>query len=935
MALSSGEECLMSFRKFPLSPALLAPALLLTAQFVPSSVWGAAAEPPAGDADARLALRTAEAVFGGVRTVELPNGLRVYLKPIPGAATVTTMVVYKVGSADEDKDHTGLAHYLEHLLFKGTVKLKPGDIDRLTYRLGAMNNAYTTTDMTAYHFNLPAGRWLPALEVEADRMRNVRIDREHEFDKEKTVVINELTRNEDTPWDLENKLILPLLFGKGPYGHPIIGERAHVLGAAEKVIKSFYDRWYHPNNAALVMVGGFDADEALAAIRRLFGPIPRAKLPPRKALPAQALERPARGTMTSKFAVPRLQVAFNTVDANHPDRPALDVLAALLGSGKTSRLYKRLVEGAEVAGSVSADHTAGRYPGYLSVSVEVMPGKDRADVEKRVLKEIALVRDEKATPAELKRVKHGILAGMVYGSESTMGLANTLANAVTVSDLERSKKYLPAVMAVTAADVQRVAKKYLSEAQRVVVWSVPPKGKEVGRIFNSSRPERGRFAKSSHASRAADKVGGGFDLKRTKRVVLPNGLVLLLFENRRLPLVEAHALVRDLAFYEPADKSGVLALTGAMLEEGTRKRSGQQVAEAIEDVGGVLSMGGSSNSVRVLSTDRKLGLELLLECLTQPSFPKDAFARNQARVLADIADNETRPDARARQAYRAAVYGRHPLGRPPLGTSKSVASLTAADCAAFHKKAFVPNNTILAVVGDFDSKEVVEEVKRLTEGWKKAPLKVPELPPVTKPKRFEQIILTMPEAAQLAFYMGHVGIRRNNPDYYKLLVLDYVLGTGPGFTDRLSSRLRDREGLAYTVSATITPTAGKEPGTFTCYIGTAPENFAKVKKVFLEELNRIRTEVPTAREVADAKNYLIGSQMLRYGTNGGIAGQLLNVERYGLGLNYPEDFRRAVERVTPEDVRDVARKYIDPERMVLVAAGAIDQQGRPLGGGKE
>ena len=250
--------------------------------------------------DGGLALRTAAALYDGVRAADLDNGLRVYLKPIPDSTSVTTMLVYKVGSADEDKEWTGLSHYLEHLMFKGTATLKPGDVDRITFRAGGSNNAYTSNDLTAYHFTLPAGRWKEALKVEADRMRNLRVDKAHEFDKEKGAVINELSMNEDSPWDLEYKAILPLLFGKAhPYGHPIIGEEKHVKDATEKVILDHYNRWYQPNNAALVMVGGFDADEALAEVKRLFGGIPAAKLPSRKALPEKSAPLPARGEMAA------------------------------------------------------------------------------------------------------------------------------------------------------------------------------------------------------------------------------------------------------------------------------------------------------------------------------------------------------------------------------------------------------------------------------------------------------------------------------------------------------------------------------------------------------------------------------------------------------------------------------------------------------------
>jgi zinc protease len=874
--------------------------------------------------DARLALRTAAALYDGVRTAELSNGLRVYLKPIPASTSITTMVVYKVGSADEDKTFTGLSHYLEHLMFKGTERLRPGDIDRLTFRAGGSNNAYTTTDLTAYHFTLPAGRWKAALEVEADRMRNLRVDKAHEFDKEKGAVINELAMNEDSPWDLEYKAILPILFGKAhPYGHPVIGEERHVKDATEKVILGHYHRWYHPNNAALVMVGGFDADEALAVIRKLFEAIPAAKLPGRKALPEKPVSLPARAEMESKFSVPRLLVGYPTVRAGDEDQPALAVLEALLATGKRSRLYRALVEGAAVASAVSADNQPGRYPGWMSVGVELLPGKDRAAVEKLLLAELAKLRDEAVPADELKRAQQQLIASSIFGQESTYGLANHIGRAVTLTGLEFARGYLPRVAAVTPADVQRVAKKYLDPARSATVWSVPPAKKEgsAGIRETTSKQQRGRATKES---------GTGFDLKKARRVQLPNGLVLMLFESRRLPVVEAQVQLRESSLLQPDDKLGVAALTGALLDEGTTKHTGPQIAEMIEAVGGSLSLGASGGSVKVLSPDRKMALGLLLECLTKPAFPADAFSRAKARLLAEIGENETQPEVRAQQAFRALAYGKHPLGRPSPGTTKTVEGLTAEDCRAFHRRVFVPNNTILAVAGDFDADEVIAEVKALTADWKKGDLARPEMPKVARPEKFVEKVITMPQAAQLQVFLGHVGIKRDDPDYYKLLVMDHVLGTGPGFTDRLSARLRDREGLAYSVSAAVTTSAGLEPGLFTCYIGTDTGNLEKVKKLFLEELNRIRDTKPTAEEVEDAKTYLVGSRLLQFATAGGIAGQLASIERYGLGLGYLDDFRKGVGAVTPEDVQAAAKKHLDPARMVLVAAGAVDKEGRPL-----
>jgi zinc protease len=902
---------------------LLPSGLIFTSPLAP--VLGGEGPEARGAKTENPALQAAAALYEGIRTEVLPNGLHVYLKPIPGSPVVTTMVAYKVGSGDEDLDHTGLSHYLEHLMFKGTDKIKPGDIDRMTLRNGGANNAYTSEDMTVFHFDFAADRWEAALEIEADRMRNLRIDRQHEFEEEKGAVISELERDEDEPWDIEQKTILPLVFDHGPYGHPVIGERDHVRSATAQVIKRHYDKWYYPNNASLIVCGGFDPEQALQKIKDLFGPLPKGDLPARKTVPEFKRTGPVYQEIDSKFEEPRLLMGFNSVRMADADFYPLEVVQGILTGGKTGRLYKDLVDGAALARAVDATNYCGRYPGWFAIQVTVLKGKDRNKAEKLVLDELKRLRDEPVSAVELNRIKQGLIASAIFGRESVHGLADSIARGVTVCDLDFLRNYLPRIQAVTAQDVQSAARKYLNAEQRVVVWSVPglagakggpqPKNRQTPRLKNKD---------SAVGSRDA------FSLKDTRRVELPNGLTLLLLENHRLPIVVAEAAVKWVTLLEPEDKAGVATLVGSLLDEGTARRSGPEIAELIENVGGNLSMSGSGGSVKVLTPDRSLGLQLLFECLTQPSFPKDAFARKQAALLSAIDDAERQPDDKARLLYRSLAYGSHPYGRPGMGRHQTVAALTPADCLAFHREAFVPNNTIVAIVGDFDTKQVIDEVTRLTADWKSAAVARPKTPAVEKPKEFVERIVTMPTAAQLHFFMGHAGIRRDNPDYYKLLVMDYVLGTGPGFTDRLSSRLRDREGLAYTVSADITTSAGEEPGLFTCYIGTQPQALPRARQLFLQELERIRTEAPTKEEVEDAKKYLIGNLPFHLTTNERVAAQLLAIEHYHLGLGYLDDYRHAVAAVTPQDVQAVAQKYLDPKHMILVVAGAVDSQGKPL-----
>jgi zinc protease len=896
-----------------------------------------AAEPKPAEA---ALVKTAEAVFKDLKTTTLDNGLRVYLLPVKGSPVVSVMVAYRVGSSDEDKEHTGLSHYLEHLMFKGTEKLMPGDIDRATQRNGGTNNAYTTEDMTVYHFDFASDRWETALGIEADRMRNIRIDAKHEFEQEKGAVISELNRNEDSPGDLEQKTILPLLWPKeSPYSHPVIGLREHVQGATAEVIKSHYDKWYHPNNAAIVVVGGFDPDEALTKIKKLFEPIPKAELPKRKT-PTYFKDRagPVRKEFESKFDLPRMLVGFNTVAVGSAEDPVLDIVQDILADGRTSRLYRKLVEGERIATSVDAGNNSGRYPGWFSVNVEVLKGKDRKKVEDLVLAELEKLGTEGVTDEELNRARRKLLAGFIFSRESVHSLADAIARASTYPDSEDVAKYftsyLDRVLTISKADIQRVAKEYLARKQACLVWSVPKeeekKAGDCGVVNAESKQSTGVLRSASRAPRSAgpDAGAGNFTLTAAKRVVLPNGMTVILLEDHRLPIIVATAEVSDVYLREPADKAGISTLTASLLDEGTDKHTGQEIASMIEDTGGSLSL-GSGTELKVLTPDIDLGIGLMFECLMRPSFPEEAFERIKDQQLAGIDDAQTQPSVRASEIYHSLIYGKHPYGRPHSGTRATVSKLTVADCKAFHNMAYAPNFTTLVLVGDFKTDEMLKKVETLTKDWKKSDAGKPVVPAPPKPTANEQIV-SDEQAAQVHVFIGQLGITRNNWDYHKLLVMDNVLGTGAGFTDRLSAALRDRQGWAYTVRATITGDAGKEVGTFTGYIGTFPKNFLDVRKGFMNEFNKIRDEAPTKEEVENAKQYLLGSLPFRFTTMSAVAGQLLSAEKYGLGFDFLEKYKKEVAAVTPADVQAMARKYLDPKTLTIVAVGAIDKDGNPL-----
>jgi len=412
-------------------------------------------------------------------------------------------------------------------------------------------------------------------------------------------------------------------------------------------------------------------------------------------------------------------------------------------------------------------------------------------------------------------------------------------------------------------------------------------------------------------------------------------LRVLLVENPSIPTISANASVLTGARYDPEDKAGLALMVSRLLDEGTDNRTSLEIAEAIESVGGAIETDGSFErivvSVGVLKKDVELGIDLLADVLTRPSFPEDYVVKEKERTLSEIASAKDRPQVVAGWAFNELIYQQHPLHRPAHGYPETVSRLTREDLQTFHKRYFVPNNTILSIVGDFRVSEMLPRVERVFADWAPHPLAFPQYrPPVRQTSRRTKFI-TMP-AQQLNIYLGHLGVERANPDYYALQLLDTILGGGAGFTARIPQKLRDELGLAYTTFASITMTAGIDPGRFVAFIGTSPENMTLALDGLINEIRRAANEPVTAEELHDAQEYLTGSFVFAFETSGQIARFLTHAEVYKLGFDYVEKYPEYIKRVTIEDVARAAKKYLDPENYTLVVVGPVNPNGSFVNG---
>ena len=428
------------------------------------------------------------------------------------------------------------------------------------------------------------------------------------------------------------------------------------------------------------------------------------------------------------------------------------------------------------------------------------------------------------------------------------------------------------------------------------------------------------------------------DLKRHLAVhshTLKNGLTILLVENPSLPTVSITASVLAGARYDPESKAGLAIMVSRLLDEGTENRTSLEIADAIESVGGAIDTDGSFERIiamaGVLNKDVDLGLELLSDLLIRPIFPQEYVDKEKERTLAEIVSAQDRPQVVAGWAFNELVYQNHPLHRPSHGYPSTVERLIREDLLDFHRRYFVPNNIILSVVGDFQVPELLPKIEKAFGDWEAKAVISPIYPEPTRQNTKRVKFITMP-AQQLNIYLGHLGVSRTNTDYYALQVLDTILGGGAGFTARIPQRLRDELGLAYTTFASITMTAGLDPGRFVAFIGTSPENMKLAIDELLNEIRRIIEEPVTAQELQDAKDYLTGSFVFAFESSPQIARFLVHAQVYGLGFDYIEKYPEYVRAVTVNDVSRVARKYLDSENYTLVVVGPVAEDGNLING---
>ena len=868
----------------------------------------------------------------------LSNGLQVLLKEVHSAPVASTWIWYRVGSRNEVEGATGLSHWVEHMLFKGSSRFPKGAIMRAVNRHGGYLNAMTSYDFTAYYETLPAAQAELALQIEADRMTTALFDHQ-EVEAERTVIIAEREGSENEPRYVLSEELVAAAFRVHPYHHQPVGWKADLRAITREQLYDHYRRHYGPNNAVLIVVGDVDAQEHLALIERYFGGI----APVEPLAPVAREEPPQRGerrvTVRMPGSAPIVRISYHTPPVAHPDYVPLVVMDAVLSGGKamfafgdsparSARLYRALVE-TELASSASSNYHPSLDPFLFSLGATVRDGRTPTEVEAALLAEMARLQEEPVEERELRVAIRQTQAQFAYNSESASDQALAMGFLEMVDDHHRMDGLLGELAAVTPEDVLRVARAYLGEDNRVVGWFVPEGD-------GASGTRQGLSARKGVAHAVLPPPVAYYrppvrDLpispESVVRETLENGIVVLVKENAASPSVSVEGTVQAGNLYEEDAKAGLANLTASMLRRGTERHTFQELNALLDDVGASLSVYAGRDDAgfdgRALADDLGLLIDTLAEVLTLPSFAPAELEKLRGQLLTRLGVAEMDTGYRANIAFDAALYpSGHPYARPLAGTRDTVAALTRDELVAFYRAHYHPASLVLCVVGAVRAGDVVERVARALGDWR--PPSTPDVrdvPPVTPRSEPTQVRVPLPGKAQVDLIWGALGMPRTSPDYYAAQVANLILGR-LGLMGRLGANVRDKLGLAYYVSSVLQVGPGPHP--WNVVAGVNPGDIERATAAILDEIRTMREALVGEEELEDSKTYLNGALPLHLETNDGISSLLLDIEQYGLGYDYLQRYPDIIGAVTREEVQRVVRRYLDPERAVLAMAGTFD-----------
>ena len=880
----------------------------------------------------------------GISEYTLANGLRVLLFPDGSKPTVTVNVVYGVGSAQENYGETGMAHLLEHLVFKGTPS--HADIPGEFKKRGISFNGTTWLDRTNYFGSFPANDetldWLLALE--ADRMVNSNIARS-DLDSEMTVVRNEMERGENEPASVFQQRLRAASYHWHNYGNSTIGNRSDVENVPIERLQAFYRTWYQPDNATVIVAGRFDAERVLKSVQASFGKLkrPTRTLPPHYTVePTQDGEREINVRRVGDLNL--VGLTYHTPAATHPDNAALDVLADIMGHTPSGRLHKALVE-AKLAVASAAGSDSFRDPG-LALFLAVPPKDGNpAEAEKVLLAQVEGLADKPFTAEEVEAAKQRFANSFELSFNNVNAVATSLSEYIASGDWRLWIITRDAVAKVSVDDVNRVARTYLLPSNRTLARFIPttePKRAEIPVAPSAASLVDG------YTGRAAVAAGEAFDptpaniQARTDSFVLGDGLrVSLLPKKTRGEMATATLVFRfgdEAAITGRTDAAGY---AGSLLMRGSKTLNREQIDKRFDDLKASVGVdGGAQNAYITVTTKREHlaeALALAADVLRNPAFPDSEFEQLREQSITSMEASRREPGR-----YVSEAMGKHfnhwPAGHPLAFRTldENLAATRAVkleDVRAFHRDFYGTATGEVAVVGDFDPAQMKQQLQELFAGWKSAKpftrIADGHRPVAAVHESFE----TPDKANAVLIARSEFALNSNDPDYPALAIANRVFGGG-GMASRLGDRIRQKDGLSYGVGSQIGVPDLDDDATFLIQASAAPENMARLEAAMREELDRFVREGITAAELADAKDGLL-TQMANARASDGTVASILRSNLYlDRTMQWTADHEAAIRALTVEQVNAAIKRHIKPDTLSVFVAGDFAGAARKAGGTK-
>lgn len=873
-----------------------------------------------------------EATTPTLVTHTFDNGLSVFLRASREAPVTSFWTWYRVGSRNERPGLTGLSHWVEHMQFNGTSSLEKGAIFRKVSRRGGTLNAMTSSDWTAYFETLPADQIELSLRIESDRMSNSLFD-PAETERERTVILSERQGAENRPTYHLSEEVIGAAFHAHPYRHMVIGYEQDLRTITRDDLYDHYKLYYAPNRAFITAAGDFDPDDMLTRIESAFGAIPRNDAP----LPVVSPDAPQRGerriTVRKPSPAAYLMMAYRMPGARHPDVSALLVADALLSGakpmgmgggsamGRSSRLYRALVT-TGLARSASSGTSLHLDPHLWTLSATALPGIEERQIEDAIKEEIERLRTDLADEDEFIKARKQIRAQYVYSRETVTSQAYWLGQMEIIDHAARVDILADELAAVTPDDVRRVARIWLVPDQRVVGWQVPEDSAvHAGAEFESSQ-EPASLVDPQVVWGLSGGEGSRHGFVRTE---LSNGIVVLAQPRPGIESVEGAIRIPAGQSATGERQAGLASITGTMLNRGTTTRTFEQFNEAIDGLGAIMGVSTDRDDTEVgfhsLVEDLETVLSLAAEIIRQPVFPQQELERVRQQVLTGLREQDNDTGSAASRAVRELMYPEdHPYRLRVSGEAETVSAFTADDLRDYHRHAFDPRGTAIAVAGGIDSLEaLVEQLERVFGDWTANTSPARPVPSINPPDRTRRRFIEVPGKSQADISIAQPTLPRSlEPEYFALQLANAILGQ-LGMMGRLGANVRERLGLAYYSYSSFS--GGEVNSVWTARAGVDPGNVERAIGAIVDELRAIRETPVSADELEDAKGAAIGGLPLAVESLGGVVDLLLNIERYGLGLDYLDRYPGYISNLDAGLLLDAMRRHLDPDRLVIGVAG--------------